>query len=288
MRTGLNRRERYRHSGRRSISESAHGRSPVLVLAAAAALGGCGDDPGTGVAPDTDVASVEVTAPRDTLIAIGETVQLSATARNAAGDELPGIAFTWESSAPASITVADSGLATAAGSGSATVTAVAGAEAGATELYVVQAPVSVVISPDDWSASWVGARLQFTAEARDGNGHPVADAGPFSWISGNSTVATVDSQGIVTARAEGIAELLATLEAGDESTGGWCIVNHGLYHSRLTENGTLLAVGGHCQTDFTRWDDAWAGRMFSLKHAVEVYLDKTSACDRAAYEATIP
>lgn len=76
--------------------------------------------------------------------------------------------------------------------------------------------------------------------------------------------------------------------AWDESTGNRCVVSHGLYHSRLTENGTLPAVGGHYQTDFARWDDAWAGRMYSLKRAAEVYLGKASACNRAAYEATIP
>ena len=70
--------------------------SVALVLAAGIAA--CGDDSGTGNGNgDETVASVTVAPASPTLRVIGQTVQLNASARNAAGDVISGKTFTWMS-----------------------------------------------------------------------------------------------------------------------------------------------------------------------------------------------
>ena len=65
------------------------------------------------------VASVVVTPPADTLLSLGETVQLTASARDASGNPISGKVFTWSSSDASCATVNSSGLVTAAGNGAA-------------------------------------------------------------------------------------------------------------------------------------------------------------------------
>lgn len=186
----------------------------AFLLVCVALLLACGGDEGT--APDVDVASIDVTATRDTLTAIGDTVVLAATARNASGEVLPGVAFSWTSSAPTTVSVAGStGLATAEGAGAATVTASAGGVSGSVEVHVVQVVVSVVVTPAEWSPTWIGARTRLTAEPRDANGHPVAEGGPLVWTSGNTAIATVDTTGTATARGVGTTQITAELEVNE-------------------------------------------------------------------------
>ncbi len=91
---------------------------------------GCGGDDGGGNVEPTPVTSVTVTAPRNT-IAMGETVQLTATARDSRNQLVPGQTFEWSSSneAVASVTPA-SALVTGLAEGSAEITATTNGIAG--------------------------------------------------------------------------------------------------------------------------------------------------------------
>jgi hypothetical protein len=94
-------------------------------LVAGAGLGllvalGCGKD---SVAPPDPAASVEVTSPIGRTLALGRTVQLEATAYDQQGDPLPDAPITWTTSNTEVATVSARGLVTAAGLGSATITA---------------------------------------------------------------------------------------------------------------------------------------------------------------------
>ena len=228
-------------------------RRAVLVLSVAV-LSACGDDDDGGVGPDLAIASVEVSTPVDSLTALDATAQLDATARNAAGEILTGATFEWSSSNADAVSVeTSSGLATARGAGSATVTATAGGESGSVELYVVQEVASVAVTPAEWSPGWIGARMQFAAEALDANGHAVADAGVLTWLSGDDAIARVDRAGVATARGEGETEIRAELwesetESGDNPPAGAATVS-------VVDEGSSSIPDGLVFTVYpARWD----------------------------------
>src|SRR5215208_5843810 len=86
-----------------------------------AILSGCGG--GTEPTPaDNTVASVTVSSSLTTIAPAG-TVQLTATAKNAAGATISGQTATWSSSNQAFATVSTTGLVTGVANGAATITA---------------------------------------------------------------------------------------------------------------------------------------------------------------------
>jgi DNA/RNA endonuclease G (NUC1) len=93
----------------------------------AATFGVCNDVGG----PVVPVASVSVT-PATATMNVGAAVQFTAVARAANGDELPGAAIVWTSSAPAVVTVNAAGLATALSAGDAQVVATSATNPAAT------------------------------------------------------------------------------------------------------------------------------------------------------------
>ena len=118
-----------------------------------------------------------------------------------------GAAVTWASGSPPVATVNASGLVTAMGNGTATITATSGSVSGNATVTVAQEASTVVLTPAaDTLAE--GDTLRLSAEARDANGNAVADAG-FGWSSSDTTVMFVDSAGLVTAAAPGTATVTA-------------------------------------------------------------------------------
>lgn len=99
------------------------------------AVSGSWDATRGGTAP-ARVAEVQVSPSTDTLIAPGETVQLSAVAKDACGETVTGQTFIWTSSNAGVATVNSTGLVTAAASGISTITATTGAVSGDADLTV--------------------------------------------------------------------------------------------------------------------------------------------------------
>jgi uncharacterized protein YjdB len=85
--------------------------------------------------PAPTVSSVSVT-PASTTLAVGESVQLSATAKDAGGATLSGIALTWTSSNTGVATVSSAGVVKGLAGGSATVTATAQGVSGSSAVSV--------------------------------------------------------------------------------------------------------------------------------------------------------
>ena len=168
----------------------------------------CGDDSATAPEPARPT-TVTVSPATHGLTALGATVQLSAEVRDQNARVMAGATVTWTSSANSVATVDASGLVTAAGNGTATITASAGSATGSTVVTVTQSVATVDVSPATADLTALGATAQLTAAALDGNGHAVAGA-EFSWESSDAAVATVDAAGLVTGVAKGVATITAS------------------------------------------------------------------------------
>ena len=176
----------------------------VTVTATAGSVSGT-----AAVTVDQIVASVAVDPAADTLPALGDTLRLSAEALDANGHAVADAQFAWESSDSSVATVDASGLVTAAANGAVTVTATAGSVSGTAAVTVDQIVASVAVDPAADTLPALGDTLRLSAEALDANGHAVADA-QFAWESSDSSVATVDASGLVTAAANGAVTVTAT------------------------------------------------------------------------------
>jgi alpha-tubulin suppressor-like RCC1 family protein len=166
-------------------------------------------------------AASVVISPNPATVAAGDTIILTAMVRDASGILFFDPAVTWTSSAPAVATVAPYGsvavgraFATVTGvsSGSVTITATSGAASGTVSTTVAQpGPVaSVTVTPAS-TALLLGVTTPLTATLRDANGYRIRNR-PVSWTSGNTGVATVDANGIVTGVGQGLAAVVATSE----------------------------------------------------------------------------
>lgn len=113
-----------------------------LTLATLAALTGCLEEP-TGPGPQPPPpppppVAVVVVSPDAQSIVVGNTLQLSAVARSAAGDSLPGIALTWTTENATVATVSPTGLVTGLRAGSTRITATSGTRSGFVTVGVVE------------------------------------------------------------------------------------------------------------------------------------------------------
>ena len=172
------------------------------------------DDVVVTQAPPNAIASVEVT-PSTTALAVGSSVQLTATARDAGGAAVPAT-FTWSSSNESAISVSPTGLATAIAAGTADVSATTSGISGRSTITVSGAiPVaSVSVVPGTGSVQ-VGQSLQFAATPRDAAGNPLSGR-VVSWTSSDPAVATVDATG----RAVGVSAGTTVLRATSEGQSG--------------------------------------------------------------------
>ena len=222
--------------------------------------------------PGTTVVSVDV-APASASVAVGGTVQLTATARNAEGEPLAGFPFTWTSDAPAVATVSAAGVVTGVGAGSATITATTDGKSGTASVTVTTstAPVATVeVTPASASVP-VGGTLQLTATTRDAAG-TVLTGRAVSWTSNATGVAPVSATGLVTGVGQGSATVTATSE-GQSGTSSVTIIAGGqaalvgqwsavfpapsiLIHTHLMPDGKVLIFG---RTGAQVWDPATGG-----------------------------
>src|SRR5204863_292932 len=112
--------------------------------------------------PPAPVASVTV-SPASGTVAVGGTLQLTATPKDANGTPLGGRTVTWGSSNTSVATVSASGLVTGMRAGTATITATGEGQSGTATITVVHVPVaSVTVAPASASVA-AGGTTQLTA-----------------------------------------------------------------------------------------------------------------------------
>ena len=177
----------------------------IIPACAVLCLAACGsDEPTQPVGP---VDRVVMTPGVDTLVSLGETMQLFATPVDSNNQAITGKDPTWSSSDETVITVSTSGFATAIVNGDATITAVIDGVSGTSSLTVEQRADSIEVTPDTVRIQ-SGNMQQFSAAAWDALGNPISSV-PFSWMSAKLGVATVD-------QATGLAE--GVLASGEDTT----------------------------------------------------------------------
>lgn len=144
-------------------------RSWAVACAAAALLGctgggamdagtGGGAGGGTGGGGGAATVATVTVSPTTLMLHVGETQQLSAVAKDAAGNTLSGQSVTWTSSAPTVLSVDANGLASALASGSADVTATAGGVTSAAVPATVL-PVGNVVGPAGGTLSFDSGKV---------------------------------------------------------------------------------------------------------------------------------
>src|SRR5438874_1587686 len=163
------------------------------------------------------VASVDVTPPTAT-VQTGQTVQLSATPREANGAALSGRVVTWTSSNTSVATVSPTGLVTGVVAGSATITATSEGKSGTASITVTDIPVASVDVTPPTATVQAGQTVQLTATLKDASGNTLSGR-TVTWSSNNTSVATVSSSGLVSGVTPGSATITATSE-GKTGTAG--------------------------------------------------------------------
>ena len=194
----------------------------VTALAAGSSIITAASEGKTAVATITvaivPVASVVVT-PSASPIVVGQTVQLKAEPRDAAGQILAGRAVSWTTSAPSVASVSSTGLVMAIAPGEATITATSDGKIGTAAVVVSPKPVSAVIVSPSQASVIVGLTTQLTAQVTDEQGN-VLTGRPITFSSSAPQIATVSATGVVT----GVSVGTATITVASEGKSGTATV----------------------------------------------------------------
>lgn len=169
----------------------------------ACSLWSCGE---TATAGRTAVGHVEASPPSVTLVT-DETRGLTARAIDANGATLSRPLF-WSSSAPAIVSVSQSGVVTALSPGQGQVAASSGGRSAIVSVTVNERAVALVSVAPSTSTIRVGRKTTLVPELRDATG-VLLHGRSIGWTSASAAVATVDSAGVVTGIAPGTATITA-------------------------------------------------------------------------------
>ena len=223
------------------------------------------------------VGSVSVT-PAAPSLQVGQSVQLTATPRDAGGNALSGRVVTWATNNAAVATVNGSGLVTSAAAGSATITATSEGQNGTAAISVSIVPVaSVSVTPAAPSVQ-VGQSVQLTATPRDASGNPLSGR-VVTWVSGAPAVASVNGSGLVTGVAAGTAAITATSE-GQNGTASITVTTAVTNPGTVTNLAVASVTANSVTLSFTEvtngagqpasYDIRWAAGALSWASANEV------------------
>jgi alpha-amylase len=179
----------------------------LMMLWVAATSISC--DSSTG--PDTSGPVVSLTILSYPItVFIADSIRLTAIARNAKGNVVPNTTFTWTSTDTTLATVDANGVVRGRKRGSVSIFAASGALQAqvfpiaqanlyVASLYSLTLPVSI-------SGATVGDTVRLTPVARDTSG-PDLRGVDYVWTSSDTSVATVDKQGLVSAKRLGSATI---------------------------------------------------------------------------------
>jgi uncharacterized protein YjdB len=179
-------------------------RGAAVVLGAALVLG-CRAKP----------AEIRVTPAKVTFYGPGHTQTIKFEVVDTKGRPVPGIPVAWTSDKPKTASVDANGLVRSLAPGRATLTATAQTATGSASVEVVDV-ASMSVSPNRMTlVGPAGTKMALVVEIKDAKGN-AANLKP-KWMSGDTKVATVDANGIVTSAGEGRTTIIASL-GNDQSS----------------------------------------------------------------------
>ena len=200
-----------------------------------------------------EASAVDVT-PDTAAVLQGDTLRVAATATDASGQVVAGAEFVWASADTAVAVVDAFGLVTGVGAGQAQVTATsAGITGRATLTVVAPTPTTVAVTPDTVVLTAVGQTTQLTAEVRDQQGRVMGGV-PVAWWSADTTVAVVDTAGLVGAVGNGAATITAT--AGEASGDALVTVVQSVDSVTVMPPADTIAVGDTLRLVAEAYDDS--------------------------------
>ena len=172
-----------------------------------------------------------------TLSSVGATVQLKATVSPSDATEK---SVTWKSSNTSVATVSSSGLVTAVGNGSATitVTTVSGGKTATCAVTVSVATTGVSLNKTSATLTTVGGTVQLTATVSPST----AANKSVTWKSSNTSVATVSSSGLVTAVGNGTATITVTTASGGKTATCTVTVNSSVVPTGVSLDKTSMTL----------------------------------------------
>jgi uncharacterized protein YjdB len=192
--------------------------------------------------------SIAVT-PGNPTVPVNTTQQLAATGTNsdASTCDITDL-VTWSSSTIANATVSAGGLVKGVAAGSATITATLGSVTGSTPVTVTAPSItSISVTPDDMTLA-IGVGEQYIASAIYSDGSIQDLVTGVTWTSSNTSVATVDSDGLATTLAAGTTTITATVGTFTDTSVITVVPAH-LQSITLTPTNVTLAGG--TQRQFT-------------------------------------
>lgn len=146
-------------------------------------------------------------SPSSSTVPIGQTGQLSAELRDAAGNLLAGRVVAWSSTRTSVASVTTAGVVTGVSAGMATITAMSEGQAGtATVTVVAPGDRTVTVTPSSATIAPLGT-VTLTATVRGPSGTIVT--APVTWSTSNGLVARVSSAGVVSGLLPGTAIITA-------------------------------------------------------------------------------
>lgn len=164
---------------------------------------------------DTEVITVPTTniqvAVSDTVVELGDSLQLQVSIKDDAGNELGGRTPTWSSSDPTVLTVSDGGWIVGAGLGSAWARVQVEGIQDSARVDVLQVSVQQVEVTADADTLVVGGLAQAAATPRDRDGNAVTGR-DIAWSSEDTAVVVVNANGFIVAVGAGTADVVAESE----------------------------------------------------------------------------
>jgi Big-like domain-containing protein len=163
-----------------------------------------------------------ITAPSDTIAALGAAGRASARVVDANGNALADTMATWSSSDLSILRFIEAPDLFAEANGTTVLSASIGSFTGTLDIVVAQRPASMVLTPPADTLRSLTDSTQLTTVMVDTNGFSMAST-PGAWTSMTPGVATVSDSGIVAAVADGVTEIVYA--AGSVSGSAFITVN---------------------------------------------------------------